>query len=82
MIAFSGIVRVYQLGSQVLIHFKQIYYQDLVIKVMILTTTSSYRMFQENKKQLVSLRLVRLGKTQQFSVVAVVLTSSVITTFS
>lgn len=82
MIAFSGTVRVYQLGSQVLIHFKQIYYQDLVIKVMILTTTSSYRMFQENKKQLVSLRLVRLGKTQQFSVVAVVLTSSVITTFS
>ena len=82
MIAFSGTVRVYQLGSQVLIHFKHIYYQDLVIKVMILTTTSSYRMFQENKKQLVSLRLVRLGKTQQFSVVAVVLTSSVITTFS
>ena len=63
MIAFSGTVRVYQLGNQVLIHFKQIYYQDLVIKVMILTTTSSYRMFQENKKQLVNLRLVRLGKT-------------------
>lgn len=63
MIAFRGTVRVYQLGSQVLIHFKQIYYQDLVNKVMILTITSCYRMFQENKKQLVNLRFVKLGKT-------------------